>query len=81
MEWTIAADVVIPKLRCSGSMFDAATEQWVKTGDLQTPRYDHAMSAVKWIDIKPYLFANNYFYPSSKNTCIKSVKMLLKSSA
>ena len=34
--------------------FNAATEKWDKTGVLQTPRHSHAMSTVKWIDIKPF---------------------------
>ena len=37
--------------------YDPATDQWVKTGDLETPRYWHRASAVQWVDIKAFCIA------------------------
>ena len=34
--------------------YDAATQQWVKTGDLQTPRFQHAVTSVDWDVIQPF---------------------------
>ena len=37
--------------------YDPATDQWVKTGDLDTPRYWHRASAVNWVDIETFCIA------------------------
>ena len=34
--------------------YDASTGDWVKTGDLQTPRSRHGVSAVAWNDISAF---------------------------
>ena len=35
-------------------LYNAATQQWVKTGDLQTPRFQHAVTSVDWDVIQPF---------------------------
>ena len=35
-------------------MYDCAEDNWVKTGDLATPRYSHGASAVNWDVIAPF---------------------------
>ena len=34
--------------------YDASTGDWVKTGDLQTPRVGHGVSIVDWNDIAAF---------------------------
>ena len=34
--------------------FDASTDQWVRAGDMQEARVDHAVSVVNMLDIMPY---------------------------
>ena len=34
--------------------YDASTDQWVRTGDMQEARVDHAVSVVNMLDIMPY---------------------------
>ena len=34
--------------------YNPDTDQWEKTGDLDTPRQEHGASAVKWDDIAPF---------------------------
>ena len=34
--------------------YNAATDQWEKTGDMNTPRRWHAASAVKWDVVAPF---------------------------
>ena len=35
-------------------MYDPAESQWKKTAELETPRYHHRASAVKWDVIAPF---------------------------
>ena len=34
--------------------YDASTDQWVRAGDMQEARVDHAVSVVNMLDIMPY---------------------------
>ena len=34
--------------------YDASTDQWVRAGDMQEARVDHAVSVVNLLDIMPY---------------------------
>ena len=34
--------------------YDASTEQWVRTGDMQEARVDHAVSVVNMLDVMSY---------------------------
>jgi len=34
--------------------FDKEDEKWIKTGDLQQPRYGHSVAIVPWSEVQPY---------------------------
>jgi len=34
--------------------FDKKTKKWVKTGDLNQPRYGHALAVLPFNEVKPY---------------------------
>ena len=34
--------------------YNADTDQWEETGDLDTPRLGHGASVVKWDDVSPF---------------------------
>ena len=34
--------------------YDASTDQWVRTGDMQEARVDHAVASVTWSELNPF---------------------------
>ena len=38
--------------------YNATTDKWQKTGDMDTPRYEHGASAVDWDVTAPYCTTN-----------------------
>ena len=34
--------------------YEASTDQWVRTGDMQEARVDHAVASVTWSELNPF---------------------------
>ena len=52
-------------------MYDCAEDNWVKTGDLATPRRYHGASAINWDVISPFCYSEwimNQFCTTSATT-------------